>query len=54
MVLMKRAIQIRFTQKLKHFYTNDLVRFCMLGVSCILVAAALTYFIENRGERHPS
>ena len=47
---MKHVIRIRFDQKLKHFFANDLVRFAMLGLSCIMVAAALVYFVEREAK----
>src|ERR1700722_11720826 len=50
MDLMKRTIRIHFSQHVKHFFTNDLVRFAMLGLSCITIAAALTYFIEKEAK----
>src|ERR1700722_16462211 len=50
MDLMKRTIRIRLNQHVKHFFANDLVRFAMLGLSCILIAGALTYFIEAKAK----
>jgi voltage-gated potassium channel len=44
---MRRSFKARFSRRTKILFLNDLVQFILIGVSCIIVAAIFSYYIER-------